>query len=359
MDNDDPETANAFLNIVQSGETLSVPIETTFTPIDPYYETLWAPVIAISPDASRVMAVVKGEYGSGLIEINLQDSNPSAQFVTVLPENYYVSDIDFSPDGNWVYITFNYAWGFRSYVGFLEVGTDKIIIQNECKSILGFITDESAVCSTGPGDTEIGKLTLGNFSMDHSYLDIPSLKIYRASNANWGFEGIVPEINSFVHVRASRSHFLVPNLDYYGSLSYWYAEDVENLVNSPVIAEIRPVASLFQFMPSRDKKKIAVTGINSGCLSTGIGIDPGAFTFVTDLGRTYIHEDFVEMPGTPFYALEWSPDNRVLVGLSLGGDLSIWDPMTGEIEVLHKNNVQPQIQYILESVSGIAVKWVE
>jgi hypothetical protein len=355
MDSDDPETANAFLNVVQSGDSLSIPIDTTFTPFSWSPENLMAPSLAISPDANRVMAVVNTENGSGLIEVNLLDPNPAVKFVTVLPKHFVRSKMGFSPDGKWVYV--NYWVEERGYVGFLEVGTEKFIITYECRKLVDFLTDDSVVCNYSQNVNDIGKLTLGEFSMEKTYLDIPHRKLLNATGYGWSFEALVPEMNSFI--LHADGYYLIPDLDYYGPLPYWYPEDRENVINSPKIAKFHSYPTLIKFNPSPGKEQIAVTGINDRGLGMGFGIDSDTFTFVINPGETYYQPEDPELPGTPFYALKWSPDSRVLVGLSLQGNLSIWVPMTGEMEVLHTNTEQPKIYYLNEGVHGIAVEWLD
>ena len=357
MDGDDPEIATAFLNIVQFGESISLPIDTQFTPPSWIPDILFSPEIAISPDASRVVAVVNTEDGSELIEVDLQASSPSAQFLTALPTNELVTSVGFSPSGNWLYVS--YSVGARDYVGFLEVGTDKFNISYECRFLIDILTDDSVVCRISQNVGDIGMFNLGQFSMDESYLNIPNSRIFSETKLNWNFKDIVPSINSFVLEREDGKFFLISELDYYGLLSYWSSEDIDNVINSPVVAELPRGAYVFQFLPSPDKERIAVIGINSRGLGGGPGIDSRTFTFVTDLDETYQPKD-PEKPGTTFYPLRWSPDSRALVGLShCGSNLSIWDTKTGEFEILYTNSDQPFIYFWNTEIFGIAVEWLD
>jgi WD40 repeat protein len=181
---------------------------------------------------------------------------------------------------------------------------------------------------------------------------------HTATKLNWHFQGIVPAIDAFVLEREDGKFFLVSDLSNYSTLSYWYSEDIQSLIDSPVIAELPTGAYVFQFLPSPDGERIVVTGINSRGLGIGTGIDSRTFSFITRIGETYQPED-PEVPGMMFYPLSWSPDGRVLVGLSHDGrKLSIWNPATGNLEILYSDDKQPRINFWSTAVSSIAVVWL-
>mgnify|MGYP001037531729 CR=1 FL=1 len=343
----DSKTPTGYLNIVRSEESYSVPIKTA----DHLHFLSEPPWVAISPDGSRVMVLEAGE----LLEIDLQRRNPSAQFIDDLPENPWVTGFGFSPNGKWVYVNFYLNW--RDYVSFLEIGTDNFLTSYDCKEVIDFLNDDIAICSTGISVNDMGKFSLESFSMQGAFLKLPpQYRFFQASNHNWNILGVVPQMNSFVMLAGQKYH-LVEDIDYYNSLSYWYREDIENLVNSPAIAELPWRGSLDQFLSSPDNKKIAVIGNNSGHRSVAWGIPPGTFSFVINLGDVYEPDDPDE-PGTVFYPLHWSPDSRVLVGLSdEGKSLIIWNPENGDIEEIIKFSEQNRIKYQNVDIFGIDALW--
>jgi hypothetical protein len=348
----DSEIPTGYLNIVRSEESYSIPITTA----DSFFNLFNPPCVAISPDASRIMVLAPGENGSELLEINLQKRNPYAQFIVEVPENPWITDLGFSPNGKWVYVNLHF-YG-RNYVGFLEIGTEKLLISYDCKWVIDFLNDETAICRTGLSVNEMGEFSLESFSMQGDFIKLPpQYRFFQATNHTWNFWGVVPQMNSFVMLAGQKYH-LVQDLDYYNSLSYWYREDIENFVNSPTIAELPWGVNFNQFLSSPDNKKIAVIGNNSESRSIAWGIPPGTFSFVVNLGEVYEPDDPDE-PGTVFYPLHWSPDSRVLVGLSdEGKSLIIWNPETGDIEEIIKFSEQTRIKYQNVDIFGIDALWL-
>ena len=346
--NSDSETPTGYLNIVRSEETYSIPIRTA----DHLLLLSEPPWVAIAPDGSRIIVLAAGE----LLEIDLQKRNPSAQFIVDVPENPWVTDLGFSPNGKWVYVNLYLNW--RDYVGFLEIGTDNFLISYDCKGVIDFLDDDSAICRTGITVNEMGEFSLESFSMQGAFMKLPpQYRFFQASNANWNFSDVIPQMNSFV-MKSVYSYHLVEDIDYYNSLSYWYREDIENFVNSPKIAELPWIARLFQFISSPDNEKIAAIGNNSNIKSIAQGIPPGTFSYVVNLGEVYEPDDPDE-PGTVFYPLCWSPDSRVLVGLSDEGKrLIIWNPENGEIEEIIKLSEQTRIKYQNVDIFGIDALWL-
>ena len=357
----DSNSSSPILKIVLPDETLSIPIETQFETLFDS-DILRAPYIAISPDGNIVVTEVIRENSTVLIAINIQDSSSTPTVLTTLPENAYLSEIKFSPNGKWLYA--NYSTGtnaanHREYNGFMEIGSDVFQLNYECKDVIAFAPDDDVVyCRVGNNVGDIGKLYLTRNLMKKPFLDLPNFKLFSATKLNWNFKSLIPSLNAFVLEREDGKFFLVDQLETLGNLTFWYSDQVDVLINSHVIAKIPPGAYVFQFLLSPDGKQVAVTAINSRGLGGGIGIDRRTFTFVTPVDETYHPQDFSE-PGSHFYPLGWSPDSKSLVGLSEDGKtLSIWDIATmSELQILHRNNEPPFFNYLNTTVRGVDVFW--